>query len=93
MRNGVVFTKSNYYFQLTNTAIFSNKATGILGMSSNIILSKNITTVNNTGSSGGGLLRVLCQNAVIYLESNTNVTIAHNTAKHTGGGISVETDH
>ena len=88
---GVIFTKSNHYFQLINTTIFNNKVTGILGMSSNIILSGNITIVNNTGSSGGGLL--LCQNAVIYLEAHTNITIAHNSANHTGGGICVETDY
>ena len=60
-------------------------------MSSNIILSRKITIVNNTGSSGGGLL--LCQNAVIYLDAYTNVTISQNTANHTGGGICVDTDY
>ena len=88
---GTIFTKSNHYFKLDNTAIFNNTATGLLGMSSNIILSHNITIVNNTGSSGGGLL--LCQNAVMYLEAYTNVTIAYNTAYHTGGGMCVETDY
>ena len=46
-------------------------------MSSNIILSYSITIVNNTGSSGGGLL--LCQNTVmyVYLDAYTNVTITH----------------
>ena len=60
-------------------------------MSSNIILTCNITIVNNTGSNGGGLL--LCQNAVIYLDAYTYVTISHNTANHTGGGICVDTDY
>ena len=88
---GAIFTKSNNYFQIKNTSVFNNKATGILGMSSNIILSGNITITNNTGSSGGGLL--LCQNAVMYLDDHTNVTITNNRAIHTGGGISVETDY
>ena len=88
---GSIFTKSNHFFKLENTTIFNNTATGLLGMSSNIILSHNITIVNNTGSSGGGLL--LCQNAVVYLEAHTNVTIAYNNAYHTGGGICVETDY
>ena len=88
---GAVFTKSNNNFQLKNTAIYNNTATGVLGMSSNIILSGNITIVNNSGSSGGGML--LCQNAVMYLDKHTNVTIAHNTANHAGGGICVETDY
>ena len=89
--NGAIFTKSNHFFKLDNTAIFNNTATGLLGMSSNIVLLRNITIVNNTGSSGGGLL--LCQNAVMYLEAHTNVTIAYNSAYHTGGGICVETDY
>ena len=88
---GAIFTKSNHFFKLDNTTIFNNTATGLLGMSSNIILSHNITIVNNNGSSGGGLL--LCQNAVMYLEAYTNVTIAYNNAYHTGGGICVETDY
>ena len=88
---GAIFTKSNNYFQIKNTSVFNNKATGILGMSSNIILSGNITITNNSGSSGGGLL--LCQNAVMYLDDHTNVTITNNHAIHTGGGISVETDY
>lgn len=84
-----VFVKSNQYFLLENTAIFSNEATGLLATGSNIILSHNITIVNNTGSSGGGLF--LCQDAIIYLKTNANVTIAYNSAKHTGGGIYIET--
>ena len=33
---GVIFVESNHLFSVTNTAIFNNKATGILGMKSNI---------------------------------------------------------
>ena len=87
---GAIFTKSNHFFKLENTTIFNNTATGLLGMSSNIILSHNITIASNTGSSGGGIL--LCQNAVMYLVAHTNVTIAYNSAYHTGGGICVETN-
>lgn len=88
---GAVFTKSNNNFQMNNTAVYNNRATGLLGMSSNIILSNNITIINNTGSSGGGVL--LCQNAVMYFEAHTNVTISRNHANHTGGGICVQTDY
>ena len=90
---GAIFTKSNHNFLLDNLAIFNNKVTGIVGMSSNIILSYNITIVNNTGSNGGGLL--LCQNTVmyVYLDAYTNVTITHSMANHTGGGICVDTDY
>ena len=87
---GVVFAKLTHYFHLNNTSILHNTATGIIGMSSNIILSQNVTILHNTGYNGGGML--LCQKAVIYLKAYTNVTIAHNHAKHTGGGICVETD-
>ena len=86
---GVVFVVSNHLFNITNIAIFNNKATGILGMRSNIILSQNVTISNNNGSLGGGML--LCQNAVMYLEAHTNVTIANNRAVSIGAGISVET--
>ena len=86
---GVIFVNSNLFFQLNNTAIFNNKATGIVGMSSNIILSNNITIVNNTGTSGGGML--LCQNSVIYLEAYASIIITNNSASNTGGGICVET--
>ena len=86
---GTIFVNSNLYFQLSNTAIFNNKATGIVGMNSNIILSNNISIVNNHGTSGGGML--LCQNAAMYLEAYTTVTIEHNSADNTGGGICVET--
>ena len=86
---GAIFVNSNLYFQLNNTAIYNNNATGIVGLNSNIILSNNVTIVNNHGTSGGGLL--LCQNAVMYLEAYTTVTIEHNSADNTGGGICVET--
>ena len=86
---GAIFVNSNLYFQLSNTAIFNNYATGIVGMNSNIILSNNISIVNNHGTSGGGML--LCQNAAMYLEAHTNVTIERNSADNTGGGICVET--
>ena len=86
---GAIFVNSNLFFQLNNTAIFNNGATGIVSMNSNIILSNDITIVNNNGISGGGML--LCQNAIIYLEAYTTVTIKHNSAENTGGGICIET--
>ena len=33
------------------------------------------------------------QNAVMYLDAYTNVTITHSMASHTGGGICVDTDY
>ena len=87
---GVLFLKSSHFFQLNNTSILHNKATGILGISSNIILSQTVTIVHNTGYNGGGML--LCQNAAIYLKTYANVTIAHNNALSAGGGICVETE-
>ena len=86
----VIFVKSSHFFQLNNTSIIQNDATGILGISSNIILSQNITILHNRGYNGGGMF--LCQTTVIYLKAHTNVTIAHNKALSNGGGICVETD-
>ncbi len=86
---GAIFVNSNLYFQLSNTAIFNNTATGIVAMSSNIIFSNKISIAYNHGTSGGGML--LCQNAVMYLEAYATVTIEHNSADNTGGGICVET--
>ena len=89
--SGVIFSKSNQYLELSNSDICDNNSTGVLAISSNIILSGEINIVNNAnGSSGGGLL--LCQNAVIYFNASTTVTIAHNSVRHTGGGICVETE-
>ena len=86
---GAIFVNSNLFFQLNNTAIFNNNATGIVGMDSNIVLTNNITIVDNHGTSGGGML--LCQNAVMYLGAYTIVTIERNSADNSGGGICVET--
>ena len=87
--NGVIFTKSDSFFQLSNVIITNNNSSGILAIGSNVILSDNISISHNWGSSGGGML--LCGNAVLYFDLNTTVTIEHNQVLHTGGGISVET--
>ena len=87
--NGVIFSKADSYFKLVNVRIRNNTSSGILAISSNIILSGNISIKDNRASSGGGML--LCQNAIIYFDRNTFVTIANNHVVHTGGGISVET--
>ena len=86
---GAIFVNSNLHFQLSNTTIFNNTATGIVAMNSNIILSNTISISHNHGTSGGGML--LCQNAVMYLKAYTTVTIERNSADNTGGGICVET--
>ena len=87
--NGVIFTKSDSFFRLSNVIITNNNSSGILSIGSNVILSDNISISHNWGSSGGGML--LCGNAVLYFDLNTTVTIEHNQVQHTGGGISVET--
>ena len=86
--NGVIFTKSDSFFRLSNVIITNNNSSGILAIGSNVILSDNISISHNWGSSGGGML--LCGNAVLYFDLNTIVTIEHNQVLHTGGGISVE---
>ena len=87
--NGVIFSKADTYFELVNANISNNNSSGILAIGSNIILSGNISIENNRASSGGGML--LCENAIVYLNHSTVVTITQNYANHTGGGISVET--
>ena len=85
---GVIFTKSNSYFRLSNTTISDNTCSGILAVSSNLILSGKIIITNNMALSGGGLL--LCESAIVYFEEYTDVVIAYNRAKNTGGGVTVE---
>ena len=87
--NGAIFSKADSYFKLIDVIIRNNNSSGILAIGSNIILSGHISIKRNQASSGGGML--LCQNAIIYFDSNTFVSIAHNRVVHTGGGISVET--
>lgn len=84
----VIFVKTTSHFQLKDVLIDSNMASGILGLQSNIILAGLINVTNNKAESGAGFL--LCQNAVLYLEKGVSVNITGNNARHTGGGISVE---
>ena len=85
---GAIFLNSNPNFKLHDICVLNNNVTGIVGINSNVVFSGRITISNNTGSSGGGIL--LHENAVVYFEKHTNVTIAHNSAQSTGGGICVE---
>ena len=88
---GIIFTKSNEYFELDSCIIHDNNSTGVLAISSNIIASGNISiTDNRRGSSGGGIL--LCQNAVIYFNARVTLKITNNRVEHAGGGICVETE-
>lgn len=86
--NSVVSLNSNTYFEIENVTITNNSVNAITAISSNLVLKGNVTLSYNTGSSGGGLL--LCQNAIMYLTSNTNVFIYNNNVSHAGGGICVE---
>ena len=83
----VIFVKTNPHFNLSDIYINGSNSSGILGLQSNLVLSSNITISNNSAESGGGIL--LCQNAVLYLESGLDLMISNNTAQF-GGGIAVE---
>ena len=83
----VIFVKTNPHFNLSDVYINGSNSSGILGLQSNLVLSGNITISNNSAESGGGIL--LCQNAVLYLESSLDLLIFNNTAQF-GGGIAVE---
>lgn len=87
--NSALLVNSNHYFALNNVSITGNGCSGIIAVSSNLILGGKVTLSHNLASSGGGMM--LCQNAVLYLRQDTNVTIFKNRVLHAGGGISVET--
>ena len=83
----VIFVKTNPYLKLSDITINGRNSSGILGLQSNLVLSGNIMISNNSAESGGGIL--LCQNAVLYLESGLDLMITNNSAQF-GGGIAVE---
>ena len=87
--NGAIFTKADTYFHLINVNISNNNSTGVLAIGSNIIFSDSVSITHNRASSGGGML--LCEQSILYFDPNSTLTIEYNHAKHTGGGISVET--
>ena len=84
----VIFVKTNPYFSFQDIIIDSNNSSAILGLQSNLVLGGRIDISSNTAESGGGIL--LCQNAVLYFETGLDLVIYNNSAKHTGGGIAVE---
>ena len=85
---GVIFAKASPHVGLKNVWIHDNNCSGILGVSSNFIISGNVTISNNRASSGGGML--FCSDSVMFLTPYTNLTIKNNNVTHAGGGICIE---
>ena len=86
--SGVIIAKSNPHLRIVNTRIVNNNCSGLVAIGSNVIFNGAVNISNNNASSGGGL--VLCSGAILYFNVSAELTIAHNRAKHVGGGILVE---
>ena len=86
----VIFVKTSPHFAISDTKITENDCTGLLGISSSIIISSNVTISQNRAFKGGGVL--LCSGAMLFFKMGTNMEITGNKANHTGGGIEVESE-
>lgn len=84
----VIFVKMSPYLGLEDVRVWKNKCTGLLAISSNVVVSGDVVLTNNTAVSGGGML--LCASAVLYLVTGARLSITRNRAMTTGGGINVE---
>lgn len=86
--DAVILVKTSSYFSLTDVNITSNNCTGLLAISSHMVMSGQVDISDNRAFRGGGIL--LCAGAVLYLGQHTSLLITGNEAQHTGGGIGVE---
>jgi hypothetical protein len=68
-----------------NVSIYGSTSTGLILISSTIIMEKTVTIYNNTGTSGGGI--ALYDRSEIVLMSDSNLLIYNNFASNRGGGI------
>ena len=87
--NAVIFLKRNTFVQIINVNITFNNCSGILAISSNIIMSNKTYIAFNTALAGGGIQ--LCAGSFLYFKPYTNIAIKYNSVELTGGGINVET--
>ena len=88
--SGTLYFEESPLVNLKDNRIFENNCSGVVLISSNLVLGGTNTVFGNTGVSGGGI--VLCDNSLLYLEDNAVLNISHNTALNFGGGIYVESD-
>ena len=86
--SGAVTMIKAFLFNIKDTTFTKNSCTAIKVIASNLMLEGQVNITNNSGSSGGGLL--LWDDSLMVLKPNTNVLITNNSAVHTGGGITVE---
>ena len=74
--------------QIQDSVFDSNNVTALAAFRSKLLFSGNVTLYNNSGYEGGGI--VLCEASYMILTPNTTLTISHNRAFFTGGGIFAE---
>lgn len=86
--NAVIFVKTSPYFRISDSSVMNNNCTGLLAISSNVVVSKEVKISKNNALSGGGML--LCAGAVLYLGVDAHLLITGNHARLTGGGIHIE---
>lgn len=72
----------------TNCTIMNNKLSGIGGYNAKVIMNGDIMIKNNTGLNGGGVF--FCESSYMILSNNTKLSIIHNHAIQSGGGIFIE---
>ena len=75
---------------ISDCIIRSNQVTGIVLFASTVVLQGNISLINNSGVSGGGI--ALLSNSIVVFNSSTKMVFLNNTAKKFGGGIYVSQD-
>ena len=88
--SGALYIEQNSLTYFKDVEITNNNCTGIGLVRSNIVLEGNNTLSGNVGNYGGGI--ALCDNSVLYLQSNVMLNIAYNRALSYGGGIFAEND-
>ena len=86
--NAVILVSRAPFLMIMESRLLLNKCTAILAIGSNLLVGGRVDISDNIGSSGGGFM--FCEESLIFLSANTNLTIARNKAQHAGGGICVE---
>lgn len=85
LSSGTVYIEEHPDVLFENCIFRNNKCTGIAAVHSYMRFNGMNVIENNTAENGGGLM--LSDNSVIHLCCNANLTISHNHANNTGGGI------
>lgn len=90
LTSSVILVRACHFFKISSINITYNNCTGLMAITSNILVSGNVHISRNHAYSGGGIS--LSSGSTIYFQKYTTLYIIRNSAKHTGGGIYIETD-